>query len=272
VTDTSAPGWRRRLGDWIESNPIQNAIIAVILLNAVTLGLETSPAVMQAAGPTLRTIEAVVLTIFVVEILLKLVAFGPGFFRNGWNNFDFIIVGISVVPAAGPLAVLRTLRILRALRLVRTLPRLRMIVEAVLRVVPDMGWVFLLLMVVFYVFGVVGTNLFRATFPAFFGDLGRTMFTLFQVMTLESWSMGVARPVMAVHPWAWIYFVAFVLTASFIVLNLVIGVVVNAFQGVMQGADAPPGVPPVADHRPPMNVEREIERLHLKLDRLLEQR
>jgi voltage-gated sodium channel len=118
----------------------------------------------------------------------------------------------------------------------------------------------------------VGTNLFRATFPEFFGDLGRTMFTLFQVMTLESWSMGVARPVMVTHPWAWIYFVCFVLTASFIVLNLVIGVVVNAFQGVMQGADAPPGVPPVADHRPSMNVEREIERLHLKLDRLLERR
>jgi voltage-gated sodium channel len=270
VSDPSTPGWRRRLGDWIESDPIQNAIIAVIFLNAITLGMETSPAIMQAVGPLLRTIEAAVLTIFVVEILLKLVAFGPGFFRSGWNNFDFIIVGISVLPAAGPLAVLRTLRILRALRLVRTLPRLRLIVEAVLRVMPDMGWVFLLLMVVFYVFGVVGTNLFRDTFPEFFGDLGRTMFTLFQVMTLESWSMGVARPVMAVHPWAWIYFVAFVLTASFIVLNLVIGVVVNAFQGVMQGAEAPPGVPPVADHRPPMNVEQEIARLHVKLDRLLE--
>jgi voltage-gated sodium channel len=270
VSDTSTPGWRRRLGDWIESHPIQNAIIAVIFLNAITLGMETSPAIMQAFGPTLRTLEATVLTIFVIEILLKLVAFGPGFFRSGWNNFDFIIVGISILPAAGPLAVLRTLRILRALRLVRTLPRLRMIVEAVLRVLPDMGWVFLLLTVVFYVFGVVGTNLFRESFPEFFGDLGRTMFTLFQVMTLESWSMGVARPVMAVHPWAWIYFVAFVLTASFIVLNLVIGVVVNAFQGVMQGADAPPGVPPVAAHRPPMNVEQEIARLHVKLDRLLE--
>jgi voltage-gated sodium channel len=272
VTDTHAAGWRRRLGDWIESDPVQHFIIAVILLNAVTLGIETSPYLVQVAGPVLRTLEIAALTIFVVEILLKLVAFGPHFFRSGWNNFDFIIVGISVLPAAGPLTVLRTLRILRALRLVRTLPRLRMIVEAVGRVLPDMGWVFLLLLVVFYVFGVVGTNLFRATFPEFFGDLGRTMFTLFQVMTLESWSMGVARPVMAQHPWAWIYFVSFVLTASFIVLNLVIGVVVNAFQGVMQGVDAPPGVPPVPDHRPPMNMEHEIAALHAKLDRLLDGR
>jgi voltage-gated sodium channel len=269
VTDTFKAVWRERLGAWIESDRIQHVIIAVILLNAVTLGMETSPYLLQQAGPVLLTLESVVLVIFVVEILLKLTAFGPGFFRSAWNVFDFVIVGISVVPAAGPLTVLRTLRILRALRLLRTLPRLRLIVEGVLRVLPDMGWVFLLLMVVFYVFGVIGTNLFRASFPEYFGNLGLTMFTLFQVMTLESWSMAVARPVMAEHPWAWIYFVGFVLTASFIVLNLVIGVVVTAFQGVMQGVDAPPGVPPVPEHRPTVNIERELEQLHLKLDQLL---
>jgi voltage-gated sodium channel len=272
VTDTHKAAWREQLGAWIESTPVQNAIIAVILLNAVTLGMETSPYLIQRAGPVLLAIESAVLVVFVVEILMKLVAFGPGFFRSAWNVFDFIIIGISVVPAAGPLTVLRTLRILRALRLLRTLPRLRLIVEGVLRVLPDMGWVFLLLMVVFYVFGVIGTNLFGATFPEYFGNLGLTMFTLFQVMTLESWSMAVARPVMEAHPWAWMYFVAFVLTASFIVLNLVIGVVVTAFQGVMQGVDAPPGVPPVPEHRPMVNIERELEQLHVKLDELLTRR
>jgi voltage-gated sodium channel len=272
VRHTRETSWRQRLGEWMESDQVQHFIVAVILLNAVTLGMETSPYLLRTVGPVLYTLEAAALSIFVVEILLKLVAFGPGFFRSAWNVFDFVIVGISVVPAAGPLTVLRTLRVLRALRLLRTLPRLRMIVEAVLRVLPDMGWVFLLLMVVFYVFGVIGTNLFAASFPEFFGSLGRTMFTLFQVMTLESWSMAVARPVMTHHPYAWIYFVAFVLTASFIVLNLVIGVVVTAFQGVMQGVDAPPGVPPVPDHRPTVNVEAELGRLHAKLDRLLERR
>ena len=269
MTHTSPPSWRVRLGAWIESAPVQHVIVGVILLNAVTLGMETSPFLVSRAGPVLLTIETAVLTIFVLEILLKLAAFGPRFFSSAWNVFDFVIIGISVVPAAGPLTVLRTLRILRALRLLRTLPRLRLIVEGVLRVLPDMGWVFLLLMVVFYVFGVIGTNLFRGAFPEFFGDLGRTMFTLFQVMTLESWSMAVARPVMDHYPWAWIYFVAFVLTASFIVLNLVIGVVVTAFQGVMQGVDAPPGVPPVPEHRPTVNIERELEELHAKMDRLL---
>jgi voltage-gated sodium channel len=269
---TGGASWRKRLGAWIDSPRVQNLIIGVIFLNATTLGIETSPEAVQAIGPALRVAEQAALTLFVLEILLKLLAFGVGFFRSAWNVFDFVIVGISLVPAAGPLTVLRTLRILRALRLVRTLPRLRLIVEGVLRVLPDMGWVFLLLLLVFYVFGVIGTNLFGAAFPDFFGGIGRTMFTLFQIMTLESWSMAVARPVMERFSFAWIYFVAFVLTASFIVLNLVIGVVVTAFQGVMQGAEAPPGVPPVPEHRPPMNIERELQSLHRKLDRLLEDR
>jgi voltage-gated sodium channel len=272
MQQTEGATWRRRLGEWIESPRVQNFIIGVILLNAVTLGMETSSYLMSTIGGVLMALEYTALTIFVLEILIKLVAFRHRFFRSSWNVFDFIIVGISVVPAAVPLTVLRTLRVLRALRLLRTLPRLRLIVEGVLRVLPDMGWVFLLLVLVFYVFSVIGTKLFAASFPAEFGNIGDTMFTLFQVMTLESWASLVARPVMAKYPFAWIYFVAFVLTASFIVLNMVIGVVVTAFQGVMQGVDAPPGVPPTPDHRPTMNIERELEMLHIKIDRLLEER
>jgi voltage-gated sodium channel len=272
MRQTDGGSRRARLREWMDSPGIQNVIIGVIVLNAITLGLETSPAVVRTIGPLLLGLEYVALTVFVVEIALKLVAWGPRFFSSAWNVFDFLIVGISVVPAAGPLTVLRTLRILRALRLLRTLPRLRLIVEGVLRVLPDMGWVFLLLMLVFYVFSVIGTTLFAASFPEYFGSLGRTLFTLFQVMTLESWSMAIARPVMEQHAFAWVYFVAFVLTASFIVLNLVIGVVVTAFQGVMQGVDAPPGVPPTPDHRPSMNIERELAELHLKMDALLQRR
>lgn len=264
--------WRQRLGDWTESHRFQTFINTLILLNAVTLGLETSPTVMHYAGGPILTLETVFLSIFVIEILLKLVAFGPRFFINAWNVFDFVIVGISLIPAAGAFTVLRALRVLRILRLLKTIPRLRMIVEGTLRVLPDLAWVFLLMVLVFYVFSVIGTKLFAAEFPVFFGNIGKTMFTLFQVMTLESWSSGVARVVMERYPYAWIYFVAFILVASFLVLNMVIGVVVTGFQGVMQGAPHAPGVPPVPSHFPPMNVEGEIRSIQRKLDRLLAER
>jgi voltage-gated sodium channel len=186
--------------------------------------------------------------------------------------FDFVVVGVSLVPATGALSVLRALRVLRILRLMKTIPRLRMIVEGTLRVLPDLGWVFLLLLLVFYVFAVIGTKLFGESHPVFFGSLGKTMFTLFQVMTLESWSMGVARVVMEAHGWAWLYFVSFILTASFLVLNMVIGVVVNGFQGVMQGQPHAPGTVPQPEHQPPMDIEHEILVMQRKLDRLLEER
>ena len=263
--------FRQRLGAWVESPPVQHTIIAVIVLNAITLGMETSPLLQRQIGPLLLAIEYSVLSIFIIEITLKLIAFDIRFFRDPWNVFDFLIVAISVVPAAGPLAVLRTLRILRALRLLKAVPRLRWIVEGVLRVLPDMAWVFTLLVLLFYVFSVIGTKLFAPTYPELFGSMGRTMFTLFQVMTLESWASGIARPVMQEHVHAYIYFVSFVLLATFLILNMVIGVVVNGLQGTMQGVQAPPGVPPHPEH-PPINLEQEIVLLHEKLDRLLAER
>ena len=264
------PGARQKLGLFVESPLIQNIVIGVILLNAVTLGMETSPTLQRHIGEVLLAIEYAVLAIFIVEILLKLVAFDIRFFRDPWNVFDFLIVAISIMPAAGPLAVLRTLRILRALRLLKAVPRLRWIVEGVLRVLPDMAWVFMLLVLLFYVFAVIGTKLFAAEYPEYFGSLGRTMFTLFQVMTLESWASAIARPVMKQHLYAYIYFVSFVLLATFLILNMVIGVVVNGLQGTMQGTPTPPGIAPHPEH-PPLNLERELTLLHEKLDQLLAQ-
>ena len=276
--DTSGPSGARsvspaspraRIGNWIESAPVQNAVVAVIVFNAAMLGLETFPGLVARIGPLLLALEYVVLAIFIAEIGLKLFAFGWRFFGSAWNVFDFVIVGLSLVPAAGPLTVLRTLRVLRALRLLRAVPRLRLIIEGVLRVLPDMGWVLTLLLLMFYVFGVIGTKLFGRAFPELFGNLGATMFTLFQTMTLESWASGVARPVMERFPHAYVYFVIFVLITSFLILNMVIGVVVNGFQAVLQGDQAPPGVPPHSA-RPPADLEQEIERIHRKLDALLE--
>ena len=262
--------WRARLGVWVEGDRFQNFIIALIVLNAITLGLETVPLADQSFGALIDGFERVVLLVFVAEIALKLLAFGPRFFLGAWNNFDFAIVALSLLPASGPLAILRALRVLRLLRLLHAVPRLRLIIEGVLRVLPDMGWVFALLSLVFYIFAVLGTKLYGAQFPNLFGNIGMSFFTLFQVMTLESWSTGVARPIMEVFPASYLYFVPFVLVTSFLILNMVIGVVVNGFQAVMQGEPVTPGVPPHGDSsRQPTDIEAEIAGLHQKLDALL---
>jgi voltage-gated sodium channel len=224
--------FRERVGAWIEAPRQQSIIIAVILINAVTLGLETVPEVHHTAGGFLHTLDQIILAVFVAEIVLKLIGNGGRFFTNGWNNFDFLIVSIALVPAASALSILRMLRIFRLLRLVHKIPRLRNIVEAMLRAIPSIGWVSLMLMLIFYIFAVIGTNLFGAAFPEWFGGLHRSFYTLFQVMTLESWSMGIARPVIEVFPYAAFYFVPFILIATFSMLNLFIAIIVNTMQAL----------------------------------------
>ncbi len=230
--DQAASNWRETLGGWVEGVRVTRFIITLIIINAVILGLETSPAIMERAGDLLLAANAVILGIFVVEIGLKLVAFGPRFFRSGWNLFDFFVVGISLVPAAGPFEILRALRVLRVLRLLSQVPRLRAIIESIMRSLPGIGWTALLLVLVFYVFAVMGTMLFRDSFPEYWGSLGASLFSLFQIMTLESWSSGIARPMLEVYPWVWVYFVPFILISSFMVLNLFIAIIVTATQSI----------------------------------------
>jgi len=221
---------RARLGEWIESPRVQKIIIALILVNAVTLGLETSPTMMERFGTVLHLLDRLILAVFVTEIAVKLTAFGWRFFRNPWNVFDFIVVGIALVPASGPLAVLRALRVLRVLRLISMMPRLRLVVEALLLAVPGIASIAALMLLIFYVAAVMATGLFGAQFPEWFGSIGASMYTLFQVMTLESWSMGIVRPVMEAHPYAWAFFIPFILIATFTMLNLFIAIIVNTMQ------------------------------------------
>jgi voltage-gated sodium channel len=229
---------RERIGAWIESAAVQRFIIAVIILNAITLGLETSAGIMASLGWFLRLLDRAALAIFVVEIGLKLYAFRWGFFRTSWNVFDFIVVAIALVPASGPLAVLRALRVLRVLRLVSTVPRLRFVVEALLAAVPGITSIAGLMLLLFYVFAVMSTSLFGPAFPEWFGSIGASMYTLFQVMTLESWSMGIVRPVMAEYPAAWAFFVPFILIATFTMLNLFIGIIVDTMQTMHEAEHA----------------------------------
>lgn len=224
------PPNRSRLGNWIESPRMQKIIIVLILINAVTLGMETSPTLTERFGAGLHLLDSLILAVFVAEIATKLAAFGWRFFRNPWNVFDFIIVGIALLPASGPLAVLRALRVLRVLRLVSMMPRLRLVVEALLLAVPGIASIAALMLLIFYVAAVMATGMFHAAFPDWFGSIGASMYTLFQVMTLESWSMGIARPVMEVYPYAWAFFVPFILIATFTMLNLFIAIIVNTMQ------------------------------------------
>jgi len=221
---------RQKVAAFLELKMVQNGVIAVILFNAVLLGMETSPTLMAAAGPVIIGLDTLCLSIFVLELALKFYAHRLGFFRSGWNIFDFLIVGISLMPGAQTFSVLRALRILRLLRVISVTPSLRRVVEGFLKALPGMGSVFLLMGMIFYIGAVMATKLFGQSFPEWFGDLGNSAYSLFQVMTLESWSMGIVRPVMEVYPAAWAFFVPFIMVTTFAVVNLLVGLIVNSMQ------------------------------------------
>ena len=215
----------------VESARTERFITALILLNAVTLGLETSEAVMDRIGPLLLAFDRFVIGVFVIEIALRLAVHRLSYFRQPWSIFDLVVVAIAMAPAAEGFQVLRALRVLRLLRIITIVPSLRRVVGALAAALPGMGAIFLLLGLIFYVSSVMATKLFGASFPDWFGTIGASAYSLFQIMTLESWSMGIVRPVMQTYPYAWAFFVPFILCATFIMLNLFIGVIVSAIQG-----------------------------------------
>jgi len=214
----------------LESRSTERVITTLIIINAVTLGLETSASVMEGFGSLLQAVDRIILAIFVIEIAARLVVYRLPFFRNPWNVFDLTVVTIAALPATEGFAVLRALRILRVLRMITVLPSLRRVVGALVGALPEMGSIILLMLLVFYVFSVMATKLFGTAFPEWFSTIGASAYTLFQVMTLESWSMGIVRPVMEVYPYAWVYFIPFILFTTFTMLNLFIGIIVNAMQ------------------------------------------
>ena len=221
---------RERVARFMDQAWVRQGIIGVILFNAILLGMETSYEIMAVAGPLIIALDTACLAIFVIEIGLKLYAQRFSFFRSGWNIVDFVIVGISLMPGAQTFTVLRALRILRLLRVVSVSPSLRRVVEGFVRALPGMGSVFLLMGMLFYIGSVMATKLFQESFPDWFGDLGNSAYSLFQIMTLESWSMGIVRPVMEVYPYAWAFFVPFIMVTTFAVVNLLVGLIVNSMQ------------------------------------------
>lgn len=241
MRDTSVPahsGLRGRLHAFIAHPRVQAGILALIVINAILLGLETSSRIMAEVGDLIRIADKAILATFVAEIAIRLFVHRARFFRDPWSLFDFAVVTIALVPASGPFSVLRALRVLRVLRVLTIVPSMRRVVGALLGAVPGLLSIGAVLALVYYVCAVIATNLFGAAFPDWFGNLGRSLYSLFQIMTLESWSMGISRPVMEEFPYAWAFFIPFILIATFTMLNLFIGVIVDAMQTVSEAEHA----------------------------------
>jgi len=212
----------------------QHAMIVLIVINAVLLGLDTRHELMGQSGEIIHLLDHGILGIFVIELLLMIFARGFNFFKDPWCIFDFIVIAISFVPASDSLSVLRSLRVLRVLRLINKVASMRKVVRGLLNSLSSLGSVLGLLLVVFYVSSVVVTNIFGEAFPDWFGDLEHSLFTLFQVMTLEGWAGDIARPVMEKFPYAWVFFLFFILCATFVVVNLFIAVIVDSLSASNQ--------------------------------------
>jgi len=229
----------------VEGKVFQGIILFVIIFNAVIMGIETIKGLSQGTLEILEAINNVCLWIFILEMIIKLLAYGLKYFKDPWNWFDMIIIAISMVAGLPFMAafravrvfrVLKSLKALRGTKLIGSVRHLQVIIAAIVRSVPSIMWTAILLLLVYYIFALIGVNLFGDAFPDWFGSIGKSMYTLFQVMTLESWSMGISRPVMEVYSFAWAYFVPFVLLSSFIIMNVVVGIVVNAISEVTADA------------------------------------
>ncbi len=254
--------------DFILSNKFQNFIISVIIVNAITLGLMTNHQIMSFCGSFLTFIDNLALAIFTVELFIKIIYLKGKFFKDPWNIFDFLIVSISYVPSTAGLKVMRALRILRVFRLISTVPRLRIIVQGLINSLPSIGWIVALLFLVFYVFAVMATQLFGHSFPEWFGSFSKSLFTLFQIMTLESWAMGVARPVMDVYPYSFLFFVPFVMLSTFVILNVFVAIVVNGMSETKDLVSSKENDPSPKQLTGTEDLKDELAILRAQIDRL----
>ena len=204
------------------------------------------------------------LVVSIVLVLVKFYAYRGQFWRSGWNVFDLLVVAVALMPGAGVWSVLRSLRVLRVLRLLTVIPSLRKVVAAFLHSIPGLAGVCAVMAIFFYTAGVLATRLFGETHPEWFGSLGKSLYSLFQIMTLESWSMGIVRPVMESHPLAWSFFVPFIIIATFTILNLFIGIIVSTMQELNTLPE--PGVPKKELAEALARIESDIQGLRRQIE------
>ena len=220
----------RRIAD---STTFQVFIVGVIIANAIVLGLDTYESIDRDIGDQLSLLNDIFLAIFVIEIAIRIAAFGSrpqDYFRDGWNVFDFVVIAASFVPGIRENAtLLRVIRLLRVVRIVTVFPDLRFLVRGMVSSLPPIGSMAMLTVLLIYMYGMVGWILFDETDPADWGNIGQAMLSLFIVLTLESWP-DIMETVIDDHPAAWIYFVSYVLIASFLLINMVIAILINSLE------------------------------------------
>ena len=229
----SRAGHRNALSRVVDSSLFAGVVFVVILANAVVLGMQTYEGLTREHGRLLDLLNEIFLGIFVAELALRIAAYGrrpQDFFRDGWNVFDFLVVGAAFVPGLREnTTLLRLARLVRVVRVVRLLPDLRVLVIAIARSLPPLASMTILTTIILFVYGMVGWLLFADEDPATWGDIGQAMLTLFVLLTLENFPEQLQAG-MEIHPWSWIYFVSFALIAAFIVLNVLIGVVLHSME------------------------------------------
>lgn len=221
---------RKAVLELVQKPWFERLVLAVIIINAITLGFETSPSIMAEAGGILHVLDEIMLWFFIIELALRMFAYGWRFWRDPWAVFDFLVVAITLLPQTGNLSVLRGIRILRALRLITAIPSIKRVVTGLLVAIPSMSSIIVLVLLINYIFAVMATKMFGAEFEKNFGTIGASLFTFFQIMTLDGWGSEVVRPVMEKHPYAWAFFLPYIIFVTFAVLNLFIGIVVDAMQ------------------------------------------
>lgn len=247
----------------------QNTIVGVIIGNAVLLGLETFDGIDREHGDLLHALDRLFLAVFVVEILIRLTAYLPrvgDFFRSGWNIFDFVVVGAAFVPGlSGSSTLLRLIRLARIARLVSVIPELRVIAVGFVHSLRAIGGLALLTLLIIYVYAVIGWSIFADEDPQRWGDVATAMLTLFKILTLEGW-IEIYDDAATYTDWAPVYFISFILIATFVVLNMVIGVVLASLEEARKTTAAKQAA---GDHHVPAYVVyRRIEELRTALDEL----
>ncbi len=268
----------RLIAQLVASKAFHHSIVVVIVAAGVVAGLETSPALMARHGPLLLGLDKAILGVFIVEALLKMAAHGRRpwrYFANGWNVFDFVIVALCLLPVGGPFAaVLRLTRALRLLRLISALPKLQLLVGALLKSLSAMGYVSLLLALLFYIYAVAGVQLFGRTDPAHFGSLGATLLTLFRIVTLDNWGdLYFAQVAHVPTVKVALYFGTFIVFGTMIILNLFIGIIMNSMAEMhaeiaeRDRAQQDANAPTTLDNEL-ISLERDLKELQLRITSL----
>jgi voltage-gated sodium channel len=251
---------RTTLSRFIDHSFVRTFIIALIIINAIILGLDTYPTVKASHGALLHQIDHAILWVFVVELSVQFIAKGPKYFKDPWALFDLFVVGIAFVPAQEAFSVLRAARVLRIFRLVSAFPNLRRIVQGLLTAIPGIGAIIAILLIIFYIFSVMATTLYGPSYPQYFGSLQASLFTLFQIMTLEGWP-DIVRQVLETHPYAWIFFVIYILISTFAVLNLFIAIIVDSMQAMHKQEEE-------EEESPLHLIQKDIKSLHQKINQM----